>query len=107
MKHAMTAQTNVCEDLRVVTTDMNQRLREIEQQEPDKLDMTPRVNEEAQSREMEAHTSSTRDQPGVDITRLDSPRIRKEAVERTVRLSGASAFDAAATEEISEGGAET
>lgn len=39
MKRAMTAQTNV------VTADMNQQLREIEQQAPDKVDMhIPRAN---------------------------------------------------------------
>lgn len=60
MKHAMCMQTNVCEDLREITADMNQRICRVEQPVLSGRDAPiGQVNEEAPSRSMRSVAPAT------------------------------------------------
>lgn len=103
MKWAMSAQTDICEDLCVATADINQRLCVIEQPGPGRGNVSvSKVNEEVQSQGLEAHALLVCEQPC-----SAAPQIGEEAPSRhlegaAVRISGASALDAGVAEGITD-----
>lgn len=108
MKRAMSTQTNICEDLRLVTAGINQRLCVMDQPEPGGGDASiSQANEDpAQSREVD-HASSDCVQPvlnGASGATASAIWIRKEALGRSLLGAGlmaeASALDVGVVEGV-------